>query len=437
MFVLKNAWTAMTHHKTRTILVVLIAAAVSAGSMFALSARYSYESATGSIYQSLAPDAKISVDRQKVMVSKNVSDASQVNWNDYNLSWADWSNYAEALSNAGVSFTPQYDETAVVPAAEGQIQPVNGSNFTVTGFYDAGSSQDGPLGAYTIVEGADLTYDESGMGNAIIPKALADKNGTKVGDTITLANPSDSSKTITFTVSGIYRTTAAGVTPSLGNDLDPDNAIYASYYGFSNVGLSPTDDTAKTNALNVTFKLESLDAYEQFKTVVKQAGLSDDYTVSSPKIASYNANIQPLKDLGGKLTPALIALWVTGGVLAVLLIAWTLAGRSEEIGYDIAVGVSRGRIGWQFALELILPALVGVTAGYLGAGFRTAPIIARLTTEVHGTPLPSLIWQCIWAALGAMVLIAVICWIRTALYRTESLFAPRPEATPADAAKEA
>lgn len=427
MFVLKNAWTAMTHHKTRTVLVVLIAAVVSAGSMFALSARYSYESAIGSVYQAISPDAKISVDRQKVMVAKGVSDASQINWNDYNLSWKDWSAYAEALSNAGVNFTPQYDETAVTPAANGQIQPVNGSSFTVTGFYDAGSSQDGPLGAYEIVEGADLTYDQNGMGNAIIPKALADKNGTKVGDTITVTNPLDASKTVSFTVSGIYRTTASGVTPSLGNDLDPDNAIYTSYYGFSNAGLSPTDDSQKTNALNVTFKLDTLAAYDQFKTAVKQAGLSDDYVVSSPKIASYEANIQPLKDLGGKLTPALLALWSVGGVLAVALIAWTLSRRSEEIGYDIAVGVSRVRIGWQFALELILPTLVGVLIGYLGAGFGTAPIIARLTTEVHGTPQANLIWQCVWAALGAMAAMAVVCWVRTACYRTSTLFAARKE----------
>ena len=435
MFVLKNAWTAMLRHKTRTVLILLVSLIVSACSMFGLSARYSYESAVGPIYQSLAPNAQVSVDRARVMASKGVSDEKQVNWNDYNISWSTWTQYASALDAANISFTPQYDETAVVPAAEGQLQPVNGSNFTVTGFYEADSAQNGPLGAYTVVDGEDLGFGQDTITNALIPKALADKNGTKVGDTINLAIPSDPTKTFPLKVTGIYTNTtdASARTPLTGNDIDPDNAIYVSYYSFGTAALTPTDESVHDNALNITFKLNSLADYETFKTTVRNAGLSDDYVISAPKVTDYENGIQPLKALGEKLTPALITLWSVGGALLALLLAWTLTRRGEEIGYDITMGVSKARIGWQFALEAMLPALIGVLIGYLGAGFGTAPIVAKLTTLVHGTPLGNTIWPCIWGALAALAVTAVVCWIRVGAYRSSTLLAARDASAASDA----
>lgn len=437
MFVLRNAWTAMTRHKTRTILVLVVSLVMAAGSMFGLSARYSYESAVGPIYQSLSPDAKIAVDRTHVMASKGVSDASKVNWNEYNISWATWVKYAEAVSNAGVQFTPQYDETAVVPAASGKLQPVDGQTFTVTGFSDAGASQDGALGGYRIVDGQDLGFDQDTITNAIIPKALADRNGTKVGDQIELAIPSDTSKTFSLKVVGIYENTSdtSARTPTTGGAIDPNNAIYVSFSSFGTAQLTPEDENKNDNVLNVTFKFDSLGDYETYRTLVKQNGLSDDYVVTSPKIAAFETDIQPLKDLGSKLTPALIALWSVGGVMLALLLAWTMASRGEEIGYDVTMGVSRARIGWQFALEMILPALAGVIAGYLGAGFGTAPIIAKLTTAVHGTPLGNTIWPCIWAALGVLAAFAVIGWIRVGCYRNATLLAGRDAVDASDASK--
>lgn len=447
MFVLKNVWTTMMRHKARTILVMLISLIVSAGSLFGLSARYSYESAIGSVYQALAPQARVAVDRQKVLASSDTKDASKIDWNTYNFSWKQWSAYAEALDGASIQFTPLYDETATVAAVDGQIQPVDGSTLTITGFYDADSSKRGPLGSYTVVDGADLNIDEADQPNALIPKALADKNGTKVGDTIEFDASSDGSKIITLTVTGIYTNDGDAGDPAFGNDLNPNNAIYVSYYTFGSLGLSPTDEDSNANPVNIVFKLNSLADYSTFESTLRQAGLSDDYTISAPNVDEYNRNIVPLKQLGEKLTPALIALWIVGGVLLALLAAWTLTRRSEEIGYDIAMGVSRPRIGWQFALEFILPSAVGVLIGYLAAGFGTGPIIAKLTTEVHGTPLSSLIWQCIGAALGAFAALAIIAWIRVACYRTTTLFATRthpdtvsgatPDATDtANAAKE-
>ncbi len=434
MFVLKNVWTTMMRHKARTIFVMLVSLIVSAGSLFGLSARYSYESAIGPIYQSLSPQARVAVDRQKVLSSSANKDASQIDWNTYNFSWKQWTTYAEALDSASIQFTPMYDETAKVAAVDGQIQPVDGSTLTVTGFYDSDSSKHGPLGSYTVVDGADLKTDDADQSNALIPKALADKNGTKVGDTITVAMSSDTSKTITLTVTGIYTNDGAAGDPAFGNTLDPNNAIYVSYYTFGSLGLSPTDEDNNTNPVNIVFKLNSLADFSTFESTLRKAGLSDDYTISAPNVDDYNRDIIPLRQLGEKLTPALIALWSVCGVLAALLIVWTLARRGEEIGYDIAMGVSRPRIGWQFALELILPAFVGVLAGYLAAGFGTGPIVAKLTTEVHGTPLSSLIWQCIWAALGAFVVLAIITWIRVACYRTTTLFAARTHPDTVDAA---
>ena len=71
------------------------------------------------------------------------------------------------------------------------------------------------------------------------------------------------------------------------------------------------------------------------------------------------------------MKPMLAALWIVGAVL--LLLSWgssLLVGRRREIGNQIVIGVSRGRIAWQFMLETLLLNLVGFAVGMVVGAFR-------------------------------------------------------------------
>ncbi len=79
------------------------------------------------------------------------------------------------------------------------------------------------------------------------------------------------------------------------------------------------------------------------------------------------------------MKPMLAALWIVGAVL--LLLSWgssLLVGRRREIGNQIVIGVSRGRIAWQFMLETLLLNLVGFAVGMVVGAFAVKPLATKL-----------------------------------------------------------
>lgn len=89
-------------------------------------------------------------------------------------------------------------------------------DFTLTGFSSDTAIANAANGTFTMSSGEVFGYGESDNGKAIISKALADFNGLKVGDEITVTNPSDTSTTYTFTIGGIYKNSTSSNTSAMG-----------------------------------------------------------------------------------------------------------------------------------------------------------------------------------------------------------------------------
>ena len=200
-----------------------------------------------------------------------------------------------------------------------------------------------------------------------------------------------------------------------------NNVIYTSYYDFAASGLDTTEGSGwAVPDINIVFTLANPQAYEQFKSALKP-DLPEGFAVSPPTIAAYERSLEPLDQLANTTKVMLICLWGVGGALALLLTLLEACPRREEIGYGLAVGVTKSRMAWQFMLEILLQTVVGVALGLLIGGWTANPLATQLaqghTIAMHG----GVLWNVTWIALLACLLLAIIAGMRVALFRTAQL----------------
>jgi putative ABC transport system permease protein len=221
-------------------------------------------------------------------------------------------------------------------------------DFKLTGFSSDTAVDHATNGKFTMSSGKVFGYDKVSAGQIIISKALAQFNGIAVGDTITVANATDSTKTYKLTVAGIYTNTSAagGTSGGMGNAADPDNAIYTSMATLDSLSLSSASTGESPEMqLNFTYVVSDKAGYAAFAKDVKAAGLSSDYTVSSPDVEEYEASLVPLDNLAKfALTLLLIVLGVGGAVLVALNV-FNIRERKYEVGVLTAIGVRKGQSG--------------------------------------------------------------------------------------------
>ncbi|PLS31797.1 peptide ABC transporter permease [Bifidobacterium margollesii] len=436
MFVLKNAWSAMWRRWWRTLLLMLLALAVSFGSMIGLSVLKAETTATTTDYDKLTPAVTFRPDRETITEVKGKGDAGKVDWTKYRLSW---NQYSEYVQKSGVQLTnAYYGETATVrldrlkkttnasDGADSITGKLADDTFAITGFSDENAAQDGLNGKYTIVDGEDLSYDENGAGQALVSEAFAKANDLKVGSTFTATNPSKTSTRQNLKVTGIYRNT--GNVTERRTGLDPENTIYTNYYTMTVLGLSTTDQSGTSTNLDVAMILQSPSDYDKFVKAVRKAKLSNDYVIGSTTLDDYNAKVAPLKSLAAKIRPGLIVLAVAGAALAVLLLILGMRGRLEEVGFLTAIGVGRGGIANQFSLEALFPLLVGWAIGVAAAAFSVGPVSNWLTAGANASVDAGMIWTMVWIGIGVLVANAVICTIWVASIKTTTMLGSRMEA---------
>lgn len=432
MFVAKNAWAELRRHPWRTALMVIVSLLVTMWSVFGAAVMHEYHAAHGEGYEGLKPQAVVRM-TDTALSDRNGDDADwtkrYITWNEYNVLGA-------AAQSKHVQF--DYSVVASVPvrstdsfkaittsATSGASQNETGGDFTLTSFYNEAAVNANEYGTFKVVEGNKLNYQDVTARDVLISQELAKKNNLKVGSTITVGNPANAKTTYTFTVGGIYTYTdtpqgVQGDDAQFAKD-NRNNVIYTSYYDFAASGLDTTEGTGwAVPDINIVFTLANPQAYEQFKSALKP-DLPEGFAVSSPTIDAYNHSLEPLDQLANTTKVMLICLWSVGGALALLLTLLEACPRRGEIGYGLAVGVTKSRMAWQFMLEILLQTVVGVALGLLIGGWTANPLATQLaqghTIAMHG----GVLWNVTWIALLACLLLAIIAGVRVALFRTAQL----------------
>lgn len=432
MFVAKNAWAELRRHPWRTALMVIVSLLVTMWSVFGAAVMHEYHAAHGEGYEALKPQAVVR------MTDTALSDRSgdDADWTKRYITWEEYNVLGAAAQAKHVQF--DYSVVASVPvrstgsfkaittsATSGASQNETGGDFTLTSFYNEAAVDANEYGTFKVVEGNKLNYQDVTARDALVSQELAKKNNLKVGSTITVGNPANAKTTYTFTVGGIYTYTdtpqgVQGADAQFAKD-NRNNVIYTSYYDFAASGLDTTEGTGwAVPDINIVFTLANPQAYEQFKSALKP-DLPEGFAVSSPTIDAYNHSLEPLDKLAGTTKIMLICLWSVGGALALLLTLLEACPRREEIGYGLAVGVTKSRMAWQFMVEILLQTVLGVALGLLIGGWTANPLATQLaqghTIAMHG----GVLWNVAWIALLACLLLAIIAGVRVALFRTAQL----------------
>ena len=281
-------------------------------------------------------------------------------------------------------------------------------DFSLVGFSSDEALVNAPNGSFTMNSGKAFDYDASDGNPVLVSKTLADANNLKVGSTFKLANISDSKKTYTFTVAGIYSNTQESNMPMGGpmasSANDAANAIYMSAATLGKIGLDSTKtlsitdskgNTRETSAaqLSFTYVFDGKADYDRFTEDVRKAGLSDDYTVSSMDVEQYGQSLVPIDNLSKFARTMLIVVLSVGAVVLVILTIFNISRAQIEIGVLTAIGVKKWKVAAQFAVELLTVVLIGlivgtgIRGGDLRAGIGCAALLAGgFATITAGIP---------------------------------------------------
>lgn len=265
-------------------------------------------------------------------------------------------------------------------------------DFSITGFssYDAMMSLFGEDGSLSISDGE--MFDEgSADAVCVISDELALYNNLAVGDTITLANPNYDDETYELTISGIYTNASSDTGNSMFSRSDPANNIYMSYPALEAIteasaeaGNTTTDDDGnETDAslrqeISFTYSFSSAEHYEYFCDAVYDLGLSEEYTVSSQDLASFENSLTPLNTLSTMAGWFFLVVLLVGALILVVLNIFNLRERKYEIGVLAAIGMKKRKIAMQFVCELFCVTLAAFLIGTTAGACLSVPVTNQL-----------------------------------------------------------
>lgn len=303
----------------------------------------------------------------------------------------------EAVSNTASDEEDEEEESTdsgMMPGFGGGMPGFGGGNkgfrpgsmgeqgdFTLTGY----SSDEAMLGfldgTCTITDG---TVFEEGTKeyHCIITDELATYNDVSVGDKIVVTNPNNEEESYELEVVGIYNNsqstvTTGGMMQGFSTSSDAANQIYMSYNALNDlvaVSAENAEETTdeetgitRTTALpgqtSGTYVFATVEDYENFSEKVYEAGLSEDYTVSSSDISKYESSLIPLENLSRMSMYFLLVVFAIGGVILVVLNIFNVRERKYEVGVLTAIGMKKWKVSMQFITETLLVTIVFVVIG--------------------------------------------------------------------------
>ena len=437
MYIIKNALRCIGRSKGRNVLIGIIVLVIAISACIGLSIRQAAESAKEDTLSGMSVTATISVDRQSMMGNMKPGEGSEGGFDKdsfkemmgstSSLSIEEYQKYAEAstVENFYYTVTTSLDGSDSVEPVTDEEDSTSG---TITGSLD-GSSQNGSGGGRGGMKGgmsmssADFTVIGYSSDNAmtafvngtatidsgavfdegtenydcIISSELATFNDLSVGDKFSLTNPNAEEETYELTIVGIYTDTSTNESfmSMTGRGFsDPANQIYMSSAAVDKlvaaseeVSTTVTDEdtdreteTKLTGTLSCTYVFADTDDYYTFEEEVRTLGLSDDYTVSSSDITSFENSLVPLETLGTMAGWFLLVILIIGAIILIVFNIFNVRERKYEIGVLTAMGMKKGKVAMQFLTEIFVVTLAAVIIG-VGIGAVSAVPVTNALLE--------------------------------------------------------
>ena len=133
-----------------------------------------------------------------------------------------------------------------------------------------------------------------------------------------------------------------------------------------------------TGTLSATYSFVDTDAYYVFEEEVRTLGLSEDYTVSSSDISSFENSLAPLNTLSTMAGWFLIVILIIGGVILVVLNIFNVRERKYEVGVLTAMGMKKWKVATQFMCEILVVTMIAVMIGAAVGAVSSVPVTNAL-----------------------------------------------------------
>ncbi len=444
MYIIKNALRCIGRSKGRNVLIGIIVLVIAVSACIGLSIRQAAASAKEDTLAGMSVTATISVDRQSMIGNMKPGSGDEGGFDkDFfkemmgstaSLTLSEYQKYAEASTVENFYYTvttsldgsdsiePVTDEEEETSSENNSNSPsgnfpngfgnpggmkggfsMNSGDFTVVGYSSDNAMTSFVDGTATIADGGAVFEEGTENYDCIISSELAVFNDLAVGSKILLTNPNSEEETYELTVVGIYTdsSTNENFMQMTGRGFsDPANQIYMSSAAVEkivaaseSVSTTVTDEdtgreteTKLTGTLSCTYVFADADDYYTFEEEVRTLGLSEDYTVSSSDISSFENSLVPLETLGTMAGWFLLVILIIGAVILVVLNIFNVRERKYEVGVLTAMGMRKGKVATQFLTEIFVVTLAAVVIGVGIGAVSAVPVTnALLENQISST----------------------------------------------------
>lgn len=252
--------------------------------------------------------------------------------------------------------------------------------YELVGYDSYTSMNDFVTGTYTITDGqvsSDFSAD-----NCVISKELADLNGLTVGSVITFVDPKDTNHTYPLTVTGIYTENSEDSSNTKKMYSSSANTIITNT---TVVNKIIAGNTNLTGTYSPTYILKSSDVADKFADEVREKGLSSYYQVEN-NLSEVQSATKGISNIGTFALTFLFITLIIGGVVLFVINMINIRERKYEIGVLRTIGMSKLRVIWQFVIELLIVALVGLVIGAAVGSLSSVNIAnSLLENEIENT----------------------------------------------------
>ena len=251
-------------------------------------------------------------------------------------------------------------------------------------------------GTSSITEG-EMFEEGTSEYNCVISDELATYNEFAVGDIITVVNPNNEEETYELTVVGIYHNeqsgqNQAGMMGGFSVSSDSANQIYMSYEALNAILTASegsaetttdeetgrTSSTALKNQVSGTYLFSTVEDYEKFEEEARGHGLSENYSISSSDLNSYEQSLEPLNNLSEYALYFFIVILIIGGIILAVLNIFNIRERKYEIGVLAAIGMKKWKIAVQYTTELLCVTFIAIIIGTGVGAAGSVPITNTL-----------------------------------------------------------
>ncbi|MFI9756323.1 FtsX-like permease family protein [Streptomyces sp. NPDC051963] len=239
----------------------------------------------------------------------------------------------------------------------GPKDPMGPGGTIGMGVLDSSLLPDFRSGKSTLVSGEHITAADKDKKQLLIEERLAQQNGLKVGDNLTLTG-NDEKTTGEFTVGGIYRDPRPTTDADPEYGISPANMIYGSVGGLAALGA---EGNGPRKVGKATFLLNDADAQHSFKSEAKQiAGKA----LTGFKLDANDKAVQqmtgPLKSIRSTATLAMWLMGLAGAAVLALLANLAVKQRRREYGVLLAMGEKKSKLIAQQVLEIVVVAVIAI-----------------------------------------------------------------------------